>query len=125
MKLDHLIVKVNDLDASVAFYTSIVGLVREGMDGPFMVLRVDPELTVQLAPFGTQGNEHYAFALSPPEFAAVFARLRAAGVPYGDSFHAVGNMLGPGEETGARGVGKALYFFDPNRHLLEIRHYDV
>jgi hypothetical protein len=36
----------------------------------------------------------------------------------------VGRQNGPGDESGARGVGKALYFFDPYEHLLEIRHYD-
>jgi len=33
-------------------------------------------------------------------------------------------MRGPGEEPGARGIGKALYFFDPSRHLIEIRCYE-
>jgi hypothetical protein len=37
--------------------------------------------------------------------------------------HAVGNMQGPGEEDGARGAGQAVYFFDPNQHLIEIRYY--
>ena len=41
-----------------------------------------------------------------------------------DSFHAVGNNVGPGDETGARGMGKAVYFFDPDKHLVEIRHYE-
>jgi hypothetical protein len=58
------------------------------------------------------------------EFDAAFARLRENGIEYGDSFHAVGNHEGPGDEAGARGVGKTLYFFDPNKHLLEIRHYE-
>ncbi len=49
--------------------------------------------------------------------------MKAAGIPYGDSFHAVGNMKGPGVEPGSRGDGEAVYFFDPNQHLIEIRHY--
>ena len=123
MQLDHLILKVNDLDASVGFYTRILGLVHEGMQGPFAVLRVSPGFTIQLAPWGTQGGEHLAFALQASLFDAVFERLKRDGIPYGDSFHDVGNMKGPGEEAGARGLAQALYFFDPDQHLLEIRLY--
>ena len=68
--LDHLIVKVNDREASVCFYTEVMGF-----------------------------------------------------MPFGDSFHSVGNMEGPGEEAGARGLGPTLYLFDPNGHLVELRHY--
>jgi hypothetical protein len=32
-------------------------------------------------------------------------------------------MRGPGDEDGARGPGKAVYLFDPSKHLIEIRHY--
>ncbi len=124
MRLDHLILPVNDPGESVAFYERILGLASEGTSGPFSVLRVTADLTLQLAPWGTKGGEHLAFAMSRAEFDAVFARVRAAGIPFGDSFHAVGNNRGPGEEDGAHGRGKALYFFDPSRHLIEIRHYD-
>jgi hypothetical protein len=34
-------------------------------------------------------------------------------------------MRGPGETDGARGLGKALYFFDPSKHLIEISHYEM
>ena len=122
--LDHLIVRVNDLGASVQFYTEILGLRLEGSDGPFGVLRVSPDLTLQLAPWQTEGNEHFAFAMNGEEFENVFKRLREAGIAYGDAFDRVGNMKGPGQESGARGIGKAVYFFDPNRHLIEIRSYD-
>jgi len=121
--LDHLILLVNDIDASVAFYTGTMGFRDEGADGPFRVLRVRDDLTLQLAPWGTEGGTHLAFAMSATEFAEVFARVRAAGLEYGDSFHSVGNQQGPGDETGARGAGETVYFFDPSRHLIEIRHY--
>jgi catechol 2,3-dioxygenase-like lactoylglutathione lyase family enzyme len=121
--LDHLILNVNDVEASVAFYTAIMGFGDDGADGPFRVVRVSPDTTIQLARWGSEGGEHLAFALSPEEFAATFGRIREAGVPYGDSFHDVGNMQGPGDELGARGGGPTLYLFDPSRHLIEIRHY--
>jgi catechol 2,3-dioxygenase-like lactoylglutathione lyase family enzyme len=85
---------------------------------------VTPELTIQLAPWGSEGGQHLAFALPGAEFDAAFERVKSAGIEYGDGFHSVGNMQGPGEESGARGPGKAVYFFDPSRHLIEIRSYD-
>jgi catechol 2,3-dioxygenase-like lactoylglutathione lyase family enzyme len=122
--LDHLILAVDDLEASLLFYTELVGFTSEGMDGPFTVIRVSPTTTLQLSPWGTGGNQqHLAFALSPPDFDAAFSRVRASGMPYGDSYHDVGNMRGPGNETGARGPGEAVYLFDPSRHLIELRHY--
>ena len=124
MELDHLILTVNDLDASVQFFTDVLGLGYEGTSDPFTVIRVSNGLTLQLAPWGTTGGQHLAFAMPRDEFEATFARIRAAGIPYGDSFHVVGNMRGPGLEDGARGPAASLYVFDPNRHLIEIRHYE-
>jgi catechol 2,3-dioxygenase-like lactoylglutathione lyase family enzyme len=121
--LDHLILGVNDKDESVAFYTGIMGFDCEGEDGPFTVIRVSPDLTLQLSPWGTSGGEHLAFAMTEREFEAIFARIVSSGIPYGDSYHDVGNMRGPGIESGARGDAPSVYVFDPNRHLIEIRHY--
>ena len=122
-QLDHLILKVNDPAASAAFYTRVLGFTLEGQDGPFTVLRVHDGLTLPLAPWGTSGGEHLAFALSKAEFDATFTHIREAAIPYGDAFDAVGNQKGPGQESGARGMGHSVYFFDPDKHLLEIRHY--
>ena len=123
LRLDHMILPVGDLQPSIDFFTSILGCSHEGVSEPFSVIRVTPDLTVLLAPWGTEGGVHLAFALPRTEFDAAFDRVKAAGIPYGDAFNTVGNMQGPRDEDGARGPGKALYFFDPNRHLIEIRHY--
>lgn len=122
--LDHIIVNVNDLDATVAFYTSILGFAAEGTDGPFTLVRVSPDCQLQLAQWGTAGSGHFAFAVSRIEFDQIFSRIREARIPYGPTFDAVGANTGPGEESGARGMAPTLYFYDPNKHLLEIRSYE-
>lgn len=40
--LDHLILKVNDLDASLRFYTEVLGFSDAGRDGPFTIVKVGP-----------------------------------------------------------------------------------
>ena len=124
VELDHMILLVNDRAQSIQFYTQILGFTYEGEREPFSVIRVNPRLTLQLAAWGTTGGTHLAFAMARSEFDAVFGRVREAGIPYGDSFQSVGNMRGPGDEAGARGPGKAVYVFDPSKHLIEVRHYE-
>ena len=122
--IDHLILPVNDVAASVAFYARILGLADAGDRPPFRVLRVSDDFVIQLAPWGTQGGEHLAFALPRAEFDACFARIREAGVPFGDSPHEADNGRAPGDEAGARGPCTSVYFFDPSRHLIEIATYE-
>ena len=122
-QLDHLILMVNDPRVSTEFYTRILGFADDGERPPFRVLRVAPGFVIQLAPWGTKGGEHLAFAMSRDEVDAVLGRVREAGIPYGDAFDAVGNMRGPGDADGAGGATRSLYFFDPNGHLIEVLYY--
>lgn len=127
MVLDHLILNVNDQDVSARFYAEILGFADEGKSEPFRVVRASPDLVILLGPWETQGGEHLAFAMPRSEFEAVFRRVQARGIPFGDEFHSVGNMKGPSVEHragGARGVATSVYFCDPNKHLIEIRHYE-
>jgi catechol 2,3-dioxygenase-like lactoylglutathione lyase family enzyme len=122
-QLDHLILNVNDRAKSIEFYTQVMGFTYDGERDPFSLIRVGSDLLLQLAPFGTKGGEHLAFRLIASEFEQTFQRIRARGIEYGDKFDQVGNMRGPGEADGAQGTWKAVYVFDPNRHLIEIGHY--
>jgi len=122
--LDHIILKVNDLDVSVDFYTKIMGFTNDGVDGPFTIIRTGQEFQMQIAPWGTPGFEHYAFSVSNEEFEQIFDRVKAAGIDYGPTFDSVGSNTGPGIETGALGDAPTVYFNDPNKHLIEIRTYD-
>jgi catechol 2,3-dioxygenase-like lactoylglutathione lyase family enzyme len=125
IELDHIILAVSNCAKSAAFYTRIVGLAHDEDRPPFCMLRVTPGFVIQLAPWGTAGGEHLAFSMSKQEFDAVFDRVKQAGIPYGDRFDSVGNMQGPGDEAASRGMGKAIYFFDPDKHLIEIRYYEM
>ncbi|MSO79610.1 MAG: hypothetical protein EXQ79_08380 [Acidimicrobiia bacterium] len=49
-QLDHLMLAVNDLGLSLAFYTGILGLEREGEDGPFTIVRVTADFVLLIAP---------------------------------------------------------------------------
>ena len=122
--IDHIILNINDVASSVDFYVNVLGFKHEGQDGPFEVIRVNDDFTLQLAPWGTNGNEHLAFAMSREDFDQAFARVKEKGIPYGDSFHSVGNNAGPGAEVGAKGLGPTVYLNDPNKHLIEIRTYE-
>lgn len=125
VQLDHYILNVNDLGTSTDFYVRIMGFGDEGHLAPFTRIRVCDSFVLQLAQRGTKGGDHLAFSMSRAEFEDVFRRLRADGIAFGDRFDTVGSMKGPGEEVGAQGPGKSLYFFDPDKHLIEIRHHEV
>jgi catechol 2,3-dioxygenase-like lactoylglutathione lyase family enzyme len=122
--LDHTIVPVRDRQEAVEFYSRIFGFDDLGEVGPFLAVRVNDTLNLDFRQSDDYRSIHYAFAMEPDEFAAAFARVRESGIPYGDGPYDMGNMKGPGMTTGAKGLGKAVYFKDPNGHVLEIKTYD-
>ena len=123
-ELDHLIIWVNDVAESLRFYTTIMGFTQAPDQPPFSGIRVSASQQLQLAPWGTQGHEHYAFAVTAAEFTVIADRVQAAGIDWGPTFHTVGQGGPPGQESGARGMAPTLYFPDPNNHLVEIRTYE-
>ena len=48
--VDHIILKVNDLEASDGFYITVLGFEAERTVGPFTLVRVGPNCQFQLAP---------------------------------------------------------------------------
>jgi len=60
-------------------------------------------------------SHHYAFHVSDPEFAAIFARVKDAGLAYGSAPWS----LDDGKLNNWNG-GRGVYFRDPNGHVLEL-----
>ncbi len=121
--LDHTIIDAQDVKQTVAFYVRILGAKDEGKMGPFAVVRINDSLTLDFVPAKKRSIRHVAFAMDPDEFEAAFKRIQAENIPFGDGPGNLENRRGPGMTLGARGEGKAVYFRDPNGHVLEIKTY--
>lgn len=121
-QIDHLILRVRDAKVSVNFYRRLLGLGYEGSAAPFEVLRVNDGSTLDLLAEAPKDPMHLAFCLDRSAFEGVRERLQAMAVPFGG-----GPFVRDGRSAaqwGARGRAEALYFFDPDRHNIEVRTYD-
>ncbi len=121
--LDHTIVPALDQDEAAQWYSRIMGFEHLGRVGHFSAARVNDSLVFDFSNSEDFHPMHYAFAMAPEEFEAAFQRVKEEGITYGDSPSRMDNMEGPGMTMGARGQGKAVYFKDPNGHVLEIKTY--
>ena len=121
--LDHTIVPVLDQDESAQWYSRVLGLEHLGRVGPFSATRVNDSLVFDFRNSDDFHSMHYAFAMAPDDFEAAFQRVKEEGITYGDSPFNMDNMEGPGMTMGAKGQGKAVYFKDPDGHVLEIKTY--
>ncbi len=122
--LDHTILEVEDLSASVAFYRDVVGLEHRGRSGRFEVMLITPDLGLDLAEEPVVVSRHLALAMDRSAFEATFQRIRSSGASFGDSPSAPRNGRGPGRSSGVHGVTDSVYFHDPSGHLLEILTYE-
>jgi catechol 2,3-dioxygenase-like lactoylglutathione lyase family enzyme len=128
--LDHVNLNVRDMERTLRFYRDVLGLpvVRWEVDaagqvrfaavkaGPQIVdLRPVPELELPAEPDPrTQGFNHLAFAIEEVDADALVAHLKAQGVEI---------QRGPVRNQGARGLGTALYVYDPDRYVVELKFY--
>jgi catechol 2,3-dioxygenase-like lactoylglutathione lyase family enzyme len=117
IKLNHTIVHSDDPQASADFLTSLFGLPAAKRFGPFHVVEVGNEVSLDfLSGEGMQIQmQHYAFLVSEPEFDGIFGRIRERRLRY---------WADPGQkqegEINHHFGGRGVYFQDPSGHLLEI-----
>jgi catechol 2,3-dioxygenase-like lactoylglutathione lyase family enzyme len=124
VRLDHTVLDVSDIAASVAFYRDVLGFEHRGRSAGFEVILVEPDLAIDLNEGDRPTSRHLAFAMDRDTFEATFARIRNGGIAYGDGPWRVDNMRGPGRSSGVHGETESVYFTDPSGHVLEILTYD-
>src|SRR6266498_4182614 len=81
--LNHTIVSVRDKHASATFLAEILGLDRPTPYGPFLIVQIDNDVSLDFADDrGPVHPQHYAFLVTETEFDEIFGRIRACGLPY-------------------------------------------
>lgn len=115
-KLNHTIVAARDRNASALFMSEILGLEPPVVLGPFALVTVGDDLTLDFMSSGEEIRpQHYAFRVSDAEFDEIFARIVERRLPYwADPHRSRRDQINHWDD------GRGLYFQDPNGHLLEI-----
>jgi catechol 2,3-dioxygenase-like lactoylglutathione lyase family enzyme len=124
--LDHFVLRVRDLDRSLAFYQGLLGLAVEGLEAcrrgerPFVSLRVGeslldlvPDPSFEGTPAGAGGFVHFCVTLD--DLPGAVHALREAGVSF---LHDE-----PKARGGARGIGLSIYAEDPDRYVVELKEH--
>lgn len=116
VQLNHTILHARDRDATAAFLADVLGLDAPAGYGPFMVVQLANDVSLDVVQAGEPIHpQHYAFLVTEAEFDEVHDRIRRRGLTYwADPFHRE-----PGRINTHDG-GRGLYWSDPNGHNLEI-----
>lgn len=124
-RIDHVVINCSDLDATVAWYQRVLGMERQEF-------AYGEHLHVALK-YGRQkfnvrpaGTEHWwsvendtpgtldICLITPSPIEEVLSHLRACNVDI---------ARGPVQQTGAMGPMMSVYFYDPDRNLIEVASY--
>jgi catechol 2,3-dioxygenase-like lactoylglutathione lyase family enzyme len=116
VQLNHTIVSARDKRESATFLAEMLGLDAPTAFGPFLVVQVDNDVSLDFADAsGPVTPQHYAFLVGEPEFDQIFGRIRERALPY----WADPGRRRPGEFNTNDG-GRGVYWEDPSGHFLEI-----
>ena len=115
VQLNHTIVAARDRFEAATFLTDILGLAPPTTYGPFAVVELSNEVSMDFMDDPEVWPRHYAFLVTEGEFDEIFARIQARGLEYwADPFEQEPGSINT--QDGGRGV----YWNDPNGHKLEI-----
>jgi len=122
-RLDHLVLTVADIEATVAFYESALDMRREHFGEGRVALRFgDQKLNLHQA-----GREFDPKALRPTPGSADLCFIASVPLQTIQAALARANVTveeGPVQRTGALGPIRSLYFRDPDGNLVEVCVYD-
>jgi glyoxylase I family protein len=123
--IDHVVLRVKDLDAALVFYRDTLGLaIERKLDLGLVQLRAGRCL-IDLVPVSSQlgrlggpapqanghNMDHFALELERFDAAAIFAHLDAHGVEHGEV----------SQRYGANGTGASIYVKDPDGNTVELK----
>ena len=121
--IDHIVLTVQDIDVTVEFYKSVLGMQVEIFKENRMALKFGNQ-KINLHQYGYEfepkanqpvpGSEDLCFIIES-NFDLAMDHVQACGISI---------LEGPVERTGATGSITSFYFRDPDKNLIEIATYD-
>ena len=115
VQLNHTLVNVRDKTESAPFVAEVLGLPAPTSYGPFLVVQVENDVSLDFIDVEVLHPQHYAFLVSEQEFDEILGRIVARGLTYWADPH----RTRPAEWNTDDG-GRGLYWEEPSGHLLEI-----
>ncbi len=127
---DHIVLNVEDDKKMLAFYSDILMLKPERAEEyaagsvPFPSVRLNSFSVIDLFPKalwggsqqkGRQRLNHFCLSVKKDDWQKLVERLES---------NAVAIEEGPVVRWGAQGVGRSIYFRDPEANLIEARYYE-
>ena len=118
-KLDHIVLTVKDINKTISFYSSVLGMKTIVFGQGRVALKYGAQ-KINLHEFGnelepkankpTPGSSDLCFITNTPLNEAM-AHVRSEGIEI---------IEGPVERTGANGSIRSFYFRDPDQNLIEV-----
>jgi glyoxylase I family protein len=124
--LDHVVLRVRDLEQSLAFYQGVLGCTIEKVQARIGLtqLRAGRALIDLITLDGVLGSkggagpgpegrnmDHFALGVTPFDEAAIRAHLAAHGI----------EVIESGPRYGAEGEGPSIYVQDPDGNVVELK----
>lgn len=127
--LDHIVLRVRDIEGAIEFYTQVLGLQPHRVDEyrkgevPFPCARVNSGTIIDLLPSpdqepiddGPRNLDHYCLTIAETDMERLSEELAERGVEVVSD--------APGQRSGARGTATSIYIRDPEGNRIELRHY--
>jgi catechol 2,3-dioxygenase-like lactoylglutathione lyase family enzyme len=120
--IDHIVLTVRDIQASVKFYESVMGMTKETFGQGRVALRFGSQ-KINLHQYGrefepkaavpTPGSEDLCF-VTEIDLEEVISHVNRQGITI---------IEGPITRTGATGIICSIYFRDPDGNLIEVSNY--
>jgi extradiol dioxygenase family protein len=130
--MDHIVLNVEDDETMIAFYSEVLRLPTERLEEyragevPFASLRLNEDTIIDLFPKklwektalrgeGRENLNHFCITVTKADWEELIKRLETRSIQI---------ERGPIRLWGAQGIGTSIYFRDPEKNLIEARHYE-
>ena len=127
-EMDHIVLRVKDVEESLRFYCETLGMPSERVDQwragevRFPSARLNADTIIDffgtdqetIGKDGVKNQDHYCMVIEPTDMEELKAKFEAMGVEI---------QAGPGNRWGSHGDGISLYIYDPDNNVVELRHY--